>query len=307
MDLGGNVAALASTESNMTHWFKAVLLSFLPHHLLSRIVQWSTRSRHFPLRKSIINWFIRHYNVDMSEALELNPNIYPDFNSFFTRALRPEVRPIIQDTRQICCPDDGTISQLGDIKGEQIFQAKGHTYSLVELLGGSKARAQPYIDGRFATMYLSPGDYHRVHMPLSGRLLETVYIPGRLFSVSPDYTESIPHLFTRNERVACFFETEAGPMAVVLVGAIFVGSIETVWAGEITPPPGTRIKVTNYDTDDSVIQLEQGEELGRFNMGGSTIIVLFGSGCVKWQTGIGPETRVQFGQALGFVQAGKPQ
>jgi len=156
-------------------------------------------------------------------------------------------------------------------------------------------------------MYLSPGDYHRVHMPLSGRLLETVYIPGRLFSVSPDYTESIPHLFTRNERVACFFETEAGPMAVVLVGAIFVGSIETVWAGEITPPPGTRIKVTNYDTDDSVIQLEQGEELGRFNMGGSTIIVLFGLGCVKWQTGIGPETRVQFGQALGFVQAGKPQ
>ncbi len=227
--------------------------------------------------------------------------------SFFTRALRPEARPIVQEAGQICCPADSTISQLGDIQRTQIFQAKGHTYSLVELLGGSEERAQPFIGGRFVTTYLSPGDYHRVHMPFPGQLMEMTYIPGRLFSVAPDYTESVPRLFARNERVACIFQTEAGPMAVVLVGAIFVGSIETVWAGEITPPRGQQIEVTSYPAEDSVIQLERGEELGRFNMGGSTIIVLFGPGAVNWQTGLAPETRVQFGQVLGRVQQGKPQ
>jgi len=239
----------------------------------------------------------------MSEALGPDPTAYPDFNSFFTRALRPEVRPVAQEAGQICCPADGTISQLGNIEKAQIFQAKGHSYSLIELLGGSEERAQPYMGGRFVTMYLSPGDYHRLHMPLSGRLVETVYIPGRLFSVSPDYTESIPHLFTRNERVACIFQTEAGPMVLVLVGAIFVGSIETVWAGEITPPRGKAIKVTTYDvTGDNIIQLERGEEMGRFNMGGSTIIVLFGQDCVEWETGYSSEMRVQFGQPLGRMR-----
>ena len=286
----------------MTHWFKVVLLYLLPHHLLSRIVQWSARCRRFPFRKSITHWFIRHYHVDMSEALEPDPDAYPDFNSFFTRALRPEARPMVQEAGQICCPDDGAISQLGDIQGEQIFQAKGHTYSLIELLGGSEERARPFVGGRFATTYLSPGDYHRVHMPLSGQLMEMTYIPGRLFSVAPDYTESVPCLFARNERVACIFETEGGLMAVVLVGAIFVGSIETVWAGEITPPRGKGIKVTSYTASDNIIQLERGEELGRFNMGGSTIIVLFGPSCVKWESGLGPETRVQFGQSLGRVE-----
>jgi phosphatidylserine decarboxylase len=176
----------------MTHWFKAVLLYLLPHHSLSRIVQWSTRSQRFPFRKSVTRWFIRHYNVDMSEALEPDPDAYPDFNSFFTRALRPEARPVVQEAGQICCPDDGTISQLGDILGERIFQAKGHTYTLVEILGGSEERAQPFLGGLFATTYLSPGDYHRVHMPLSGRLVEMRYIPVRLFCVAPDYTESVP-------------------------------------------------------------------------------------------------------------------
>jgi phosphatidylserine decarboxylase len=265
-------------------------------------VQWSTRCRYFPLRSSITRWFIYHYNVDMSEALESDPNAYPDFNSFFTRALHTEARPVIQEAGQVCFPADGAISQLGDIQRTQIFQAKGYTYSLVELLGGSEERARPFVGGQFATTYLSPGDYHRVHMPLSGRLMEMTYIPGRLFSVAPDYTESVPRLFARNERVACIFQTEAGPMAVILVGAIFVGSIETVWAGEITPPRGKRIKVTSYTASDNVIQLERGEEMGRFNMGGSTIIVLFGPGCVKWQTGLGPEMRVRFGQKLGCVE-----
>lgn len=290
----------------MTHWFKVVVLYLLPHHTLSRVVQWSARCRRFPFRKSITRWFIRHYHVDMSEAMEPDLDAYPDFNSFFTRTLRPEARFVVHEAGQICCPNDGAISQLGDIRGTQIFQAKGHGYSLIELLGGSEERARPFIGGRFATMYLSPGDYHRVHMPLSGRLMEMTYIPGRLFSVSPDYTESVPRLFVRNERVACIFETEAGPMAVVLVGAIFVGSIETIWAGEITPPRGKGIVVTSYGAADNVIKLKRGEELGRFNMGGSTIIVLFGLDCVKWVSGLGPETRVRFGQALGRVERSPP-
>jgi phosphatidylserine decarboxylase len=254
------------------------------------------------LRKSITNWFIRHYNVNMSEALQPNLDAYPDFNSFFTRALRPETRPLAKGAGKICCPSDGTISQIGDIQGPQIFQAKDHSYSLVELLGGSEERAQPFLGGRFATTYLSPGDYHRVHMPFSGRLVEMTYIPGRLFSVAPDYTESIPRLFARNERVVCIFQTEAGSMAVILVGAIFVGSIETVWADEITPPRSKSIKVTSYSADENDIQLKTGEELGRFNMGGSTIIVLFGHGQVQWRPELGAESRVQFGEVLGQVK-----
>lgn len=292
---------LPGMKDAMTHWFKRTLLSLLPHHALSRAVQWSARCPRFPLRRTLTRWFIRHYHVDMSEALEPDPVAYPNFNQFFTRALRPQARPIVAQPWEIACPSDGAIIELGDIQGEHVLQAKGHTYSLIELLGGDTARAQAFHGGRFATTYLSPGDYHRVHMPLTGRLLEMVYIPGRLFSVSPAYTESVPRLFTRNERVACIFDTGAGPMAVVLVGALFVGSIETVWAGEITPPTGKTITVKHYSASDSVIELHTGEELGRFNMGGSTIIVLFGPDCMAWEPGFGPGTRVRFGQRLGHV------
>jgi phosphatidylserine decarboxylase len=293
--------AVPGMKDGMTHWVKRTLLGLLPHHALSRAVQWSARCPRFPLRRTLTHWFIRHYHVDMSEALEPDPDTYLNFNQFFTRALRPQARAIVAQPGQIACPSDGAIIQLGEIQGERLLQAKGHHYSLVELLGGSGPRARPFLGGAFATTYLSPGDYHRVHMPFSGRLLEMVYIPGRLFSVSPDYTESVPNLFARNERVVCLFQTEAGPMAVVLVGAIFVGSIETVWAGEVTPPRGKGIKVTNYPASDSAIKLQTGDELGRFNMGGSTIIVLFGPGCVAWEPGFGPGTRVRFGQRLGHV------
>lgn len=283
----------------MIHYFKASLLYLLPHHALSRIVQRATRCPRFPFRKAFTRWFIRRYQVNMSEALEPNPDAYPDFNSFFTRALRPDARPVVQGDH-VACPSDGAISQLGDIAGGRILQAKGHDYAVVELLGGSDQRAQPFIGGRFATTYLSPGDYHRVHMPFPGRLTEMIYIPGRLFSVSPDYTDVVPRLFARNERVVCMFETEVGPMAVVLVGAIFVGSIETVWAGEVTPPRGRTIGVTNYAAAKPV-ELKRGDELGRFNMGGSTVIVLFGSGRVQWQAGLAADTRVKVGQLLGQV------
>jgi len=246
------------------------------------------------------HWFIRRFKVNMSEAEESSPDAYPDFNSFFTRALRPDVRPIVRGARQIACPNDGAVSQLGFIDGDRIFQAKGHDYSLVELLGGSEERAQPFVGGSFANLYLSPGDYHRYHMPLTGRLLETVHIPGRLFSVAHDFTETVPNLFARNERVVCIFDTEAGPMAVVLVGAMFVGSIETVWAGEVTPPRGKAIEITKFDTA-TPITLERGDELGRFNMGGSTVIVLFARERVQWQSGLTAESRVELGQPLGQV------
>ncbi len=285
----------------MAHWFKVTMLYILPHHLLSRIVQWGARWQKLPLRRAITHWYIHNYNVNMSEALEPDPDTYPNFNSFFTRSLRPEARPVAHGEGLVCSPGDGSISQLGDIHGDGIFQAKGHTYSLKELLGGSEERVCSFIDGQFLTMYLSPGDYHRIHIPLTGRLVETVYIPGRLFSVAPDYTESVPRLFARNERVICLFQTEAGLMAVVLVGAIFVGSIETTWAGEITPPRHSEIRIIDYATSESVIELVRGEELGRFNMGGSTIIVLFGPGRMQWQSGLGPEKRVKFGQALGHM------
>ena len=285
------------------HRLKVILLYLLPHHALSRIVQWSTRSRRFPFRKSFTRWFIRHYKVNMSEAIETNPVVYPSFNDFFTRALRPDVRLMAQEPAQVCCPADSTISQIGSIRDATIFQAKGHEYSLFELLGGSEERARPFRGGSFSTMYLSPGDYHRVHMPFSGQLKEMVYIPGRLFSVSPDFTKTVSRLFARNERVVCIFDTVAGPMIVILVGAIFVGSIETVWAGEVTPPRSKQIRVTHYDDSvENLIRLEKGAELGRFNMGGSTIIVLFGPDSVQWDSTLNASTRVKFGQTLGCVQ-----
>lgn len=160
----------------MIHWLKVSFLYLLPHHALSRLVYWAARSHHFPFRKVFTHWFIRRFKVNMSEARETNP----DFNSFFTRALHPEVRPIVEGAGQVACPNDGAVSQLGAIDGDRIFQAKGRSFSLVELLGGSEERARPYVGGSFANLYLSPGDYHRYHMPLSGRLLETVYIPGRI-------------------------------------------------------------------------------------------------------------------------------
>ncbi len=286
----------------MLYKIKTIILILLPHHLFSRFIQWSARCPGFPFRLLITRWFIRRYNVNMSEAINPDPNVYPDFNHFFTRALRPEVRPIAHAPGEICSPADSTISQIGKIQGEKIFQAKGHWFSPNALLGGDEERARTYQNGAFATMYLSPRDYHRVHMPLSGQLVETVYIPGRLYSVSPVYTERVPMLFAKNERFVSIFQTEAGLMAVVLVGALFVGSIETVWAGEITPPQGRGIKVTRYTSDpDTVIQLKRGEEMGRFNMGGSTVIVLFESESMEWKSGLAPEVRVHFGEAVGRV------
>ncbi|MEJ2343835.1 MAG: archaetidylserine decarboxylase [Gammaproteobacteria bacterium] len=282
---------------------RTLLQYLLPQHGISRLVHRLMRSQRMPAHKAFARWFVRRYGVDMSEALEPRIEAYPDFNSLFTRALRPGTRPTCEEPGGICCPVDGYLSQAGAILDTEIFQAKGRRYSLVQLLGGSAERAAPFVDGNFATLYLSPGDYHRVHMPMAGRLTEMVHVPGKLFSVSPACVRAIPGLFARNERVVSIFETgEAGPMAMVLVGAINVGSIETVWAGEVTPPRGRRIASHRYPAQgDQSVHLGRGEEMGRFNLG-STVILLFGPNRVRWEPGLEPERPLRLGQCLGRLR-----
>ena len=271
----------------------------LPQRLVTRAA-WRLARVRWPWFKNLfIRVFITAFQVDMSEAAEPDPRAYPDFNHFFTRSLSPGARPLAPEENALCCPVDGVVSQAGVVQGDSVLQAKGHTFSLVDLLGGDEERARPFQDGGFATLYLSPRDYHRVHMPIQGRLTEMVHIPGRLFSVSPLTTRMVPRLFARNERVAAIFATPAGPMAVVLVGAINVASIETVWAGVITPPLGDRIRRWRYPaTGADGIVLAKGAELGRFNMG-STVILLFARDAVCWDPAIHAGAVVRMGQKLG--------
>lgn len=274
-----------------------VLLQYLlPQHAISRLMHVFTRLRVRWIKNAFTRWFIGHFGIDMSEAAEEDYRAYPDFNHFFTRALKPGARPLAREPGSVLCPVDGTVSQAGHIQGEALFQAKGHTFSLRALLGGSERWAQQFRNGEFATLYLSPRDYHRIHMPLTGTLKEMIHVPGRLFSVNPFTTRKVPGLFARNERVACLFDTEAGPMGLVLVGAINVASIETVWQGVITPPAGKRLRFWDYPERNVV--LEAGAELGRFNMG-STVIVLFGPERVEWDKRIVADATVRMGERLG--------
>ncbi len=270
----------------------------LPQHFLSRVMHFFTRIRISWWKNLQIQGVIKIYGVDLSEAVESNPKTYLSFNQFFTRALKQTARPIANDPRAIVSPADGAVSQLGLIDDSAIFQAKGKTFSVVDLLGGDPDRAQPFIGGNFTTIYLSPKDYHRLHMPLDGKLREMIHIPGRLFSVSPTTTENILNLFARNERVVALFETEVGPMALVLVGAIFVSSIETVWHGVVTPPSAKNVQ--NWDYRDQGIVLKKGEEMGRFNMG-STIIVLFPKDRMNWSEELRANSSVLMGQLLGLT------
>ncbi|QKT05063.1 phosphatidylserine decarboxylase [Ectothiorhodospiraceae bacterium 2226] len=268
----------------------------LPHHALSLLAHRLTRLRRpAALKNAMIRAFIRAYGVDMNLAAEPTPEAYPDFNSFFTRPLVPGARPIAEPPEGIVSPADGAFSQLGSIAGDQIFQAKGHQYTLQALLGGGAADAAPFLGGQFATIYLSPKDYHRVHMPCAGTLRSMLHVPGRLFSVNSRTARVVPGLFARNERVVALFDTEAGPMAVILVGALFVAGIEMVWSGLVTPP--TRARVRRWDYEDGP-QLARGAELGRFNMG-STVIVLFPPGAMAWEPHHGPTDAVQMGELLG--------
>ncbi len=219
---------------------------------------------------AIIRWFVRRYGVDMNEAAEPDIRHYASFNDFFTRALKPGVRPMAQ--AELICPVDGAISQFGAIERDQIFQAKGHRYSTTALVGGDAALAAHFQDGLFATLYLSPKDYHRIHMPCDGRLLRMIYVPGDLFSVNPTTARGVPGLFARNERVVCVFDTAHGPFVLALVGATIVGSMATVWHGVVNPPRSAALREWSYI--DQEVPLKQGAEMGRFLLG-STVVMLF--------------------------------
>lgn len=271
----------------------------LPHHFLSSLMYRVTRVEWSTFKNTLIRQAIQWYKVDMSEAVEPNPVKYRSFNHFFTRALKADAREIADDAHAIVCPADGTLSRAGGIRDGYIFQAKGHDYSLLELLGGDIEWSHRFEDGSFATVYLSPRDYHRVHMPFSGTLKKMIHVPGRLFSVNDTTTRQVPRLFARNERVICLFETAIGPMAVILVGAIFVSSIEIVWAGTITPV-SRQVRSWNYQPEQSAepIIAEKGEEMGRFNMG-STVILLYGEDAVEWTEELTPGQTLRMGEQIG--------
>ena len=274
------------------------LQHLLPQHLLSRGTGWLASTRIKAIKNTFIRRFAQAYDVNMAEAAEENPLAYENFNAFFTRALKPGARPIAAGARVVACPADGAISQIGPITQDRIFQAKGHDYSVATLLGGDAERARPFIGGHFATVYLSPRDYHRVHMPFTGRLREMIYVPGDLYSVNAVTAGSVDNLFARNERLVCVFDTAAGPMAVVLVGAMIVAGIATVWAGDIRPH-GRNVTISNYQHQNIVLQ--KGDELGRFYLG-STAIVLFGPDVVTWKESLAAGTPVRMGEAFGDLR-----
>jgi phosphatidylserine decarboxylase len=270
--------------------------TILPQHGLSQLMSKLTHSENPTVKNLLIQQVIKLYGVNMDEALQENANAFKSFNDFFTRQLKPEARPIANEIGGIICPADGEVSQTGDIDGNTIMQAKGKSFSVVDLLGGDEQRAKAFRNGVFTTIYLSPKDYHRLHMPVAGKLTEMVHIPGRLFSVNAATTRSVNNLFAINERVAAMFDTEIGPMALVLVGAIFVSSIETVWHGVVTPPTGNTVRSWHYPHENVI--LAKGEELGRFNMG-STIIVLFGTNKMQFSQGLNAGTPVKLGELIG--------
>lgn len=276
-----------------------LLQQILPQHLLSRLVGGLASCRWVWLKNFLISQFIDYFNVDMSLAKKQQASDFENFNEFFTRELKDGVRPICDGEQTLASPADGAISQLGDIKNGRIFQAKGQDFSLVELLGGSQERAAPFEDGQFATIYLSPKDYHRVHMPVTGTLKEMAYVPGDLYSVNQTTAENIPQLFARNERVVTVFETEHGPVAMVLVGAMIVAAVETVWQGQVAPPK-RELKVTEYGQPQHV-NLEKGEEMGRFLLG-STVILCFPKDTMAWDSQLSAGSALAMGEEIGQYQ-----
>ena len=249
-------------------------------------------------KTTLIKLFIRHFKVDMDDAEAPAAEDYTDFNHFFTRALKATARTYPDDPRLITSPVDGCVSQAGLITAERLLQAKGRDYSLLSLLGGNTEQLALFRNGNFATLYLSPRDYHRIHMPCHGRLLETTYVPGRLFSVAPHTTRAIPGLFTRNERLVCLFETPVGPMAMILVGAIFVSCTETVWSGVVNPEMGMSLQTKTFEpSGNHLVELQRGEEMGRFNMG-STVILLYGPNTVSWVDSLQAGQPLRLGQTI---------
>jgi len=272
----------------------AVLPQYLiPKQALTALAGKLASARAGSWTTAVIRWFVRRYQVNMAEAA--NPDIvsYATFNDFFTRALKEGARPLAQ--ADLLCPVDGAISQFGRIERDQIFQAKGHSYSTTALVGGDAALAAQFQDGHFATLYLSPRDYHRIHMPCDGVLRRMIYVPGDLFSVNPTTARGVPGLFARNERVVCVFDTAHGPLVQVLVGATIVGSMATVWHGQVNPPRPGRIWERSYE--DGAVRLRQGEEMGRFLLG-STVVMLFPQGPLAFNAQWAPTGAIRMGASM---------
>ncbi len=267
---------------------------FLPKQALTAFAGWVASRERGWVTTEIIRRFVAKYQVNMDEALDSNIGSYPSFNAFFTRALKPGARPLA--VADWVCPVDGAISQFGVIEKDQIFQAKGHSYSTTAVVGGDAALAALFQDGSFATLYLSPRDYHRIHMPADGRLSRMIYVPGELFSVNPTTARGVPGLFARNERVVCVFESSRGPFVLILVGATIVGSMATVWHGVVNPPRLPDVKTWNYS--DQNIVLKQGDEMGRFLLG-STVVMLFPKGQLQFNPAWAPGRAVRLGEAMG--------
>jgi phosphatidylserine decarboxylase len=279
----------------------ASLQYLLPKHALSRMIYRVMRNESPAIKRLIIANFLRGYRVNMAEALQPDPLAYPSFNHFFTRALRPDARPIDAAPDAIVSPVDGTVSQCAAIHGETLIQAKGRSYSLTQLLANDTESMAAFRDGSFACIYLAPYNYHRIHMPFAGSLRSTVYVPGDLFSVNAATARAVPRLFARNERAICEFDTTIGRMAVILVGALFVGSMQTVYCGEINPPPRPRKGI--YPIAAGIGQeFAKGAELGRFNMG-STVVLLFQRDCVAWQNTMVPQATVRLGQVISRARS----
>ena len=281
-------------NTSFSNYIKALPFYFIPHHALSGLIFILARIEWLPFKKLALNVYLSLHTVNMDEAVESDPFVYKNLNAFFTRELKASARPHASAENTLLCPVDGAVSQAQSIENGRIFQAKGRDYSLLELVGGIEKLAIPYKNGQFSTLYLSPRDYHRIHMPMTGKLTDMVYVPGRLFSVAPHTVSVIPRLFARNERLVCAFETEAGPMIMVLVGAVNVSAIDTVWAGTVTPPSKKSILHTQYKDDE--VTLEKGAEMGRFNLG-STVIMLLPEN-IKLDSAIRAGNGVKLGQAL---------
>jgi len=279
-------------NASLFDYIKSGSLYALPHHAISRVVYKLTRIKS-PLVTPAIKLFSKVFKVDLNEAVFTDPAHYKTFNEFFTRAINPELRPIADSA--LVSPVDGTVSQSGRIKAGRIFQAKGQDYTVRELLACDGATAEIFDEGQFTTIYLSPRDYHRMHMPLKGELLEQVHVPGRLFSVAPHTVKTVSRIFARNERVIARFQTEYGQMIMVLVGAINVAAIETVWDGLVTPPKGKQVGRKQYDAGQVV--LEKGEEMGRFNMG-STVVLLMESSDPALSEALKEGLTLRMGQAI---------
>lgn len=281
----------------MTGPFSVGVQHVLPQHAMTALVHRLTRCRTAWVKNLLIANFCRLYRIDVAEAEETEDTAYPTFNDFFTRALRPGARPVDPDPEALLSPVDGCVSQIGRIRDGLLLQAKAHEYSVAALLGGADADAARFSDGSFATLYLAPHNYHRVHMPCAARLLHMRYVPGRLFSVNEAGVAGIDNLFARNERVVCEFEGP-GYMVMCLVGALFVGSMETVWHGAVTPARTRAITEFAYRGDATPRELPRGAEMGRFNMG-STVILLFEPGQVAWDRELVPGAEVRVGRRIG--------